>query len=130
MLLLDTQVWLWWLDGSDQIGPQTRAAIGRVDAPVWVSAASAWEIAIKVALGRLDLGEPPDVCLPREAQRSGFRPLAVTLEHASAVGLLPSHHRDPFDRLLVVQAQMDGLTIVTTDLKIAKYDVPTLDPLR
>jgi PIN domain nuclease of toxin-antitoxin system len=130
MLLLDTHVWLWWLEGSDRIGPQTRAAIGRPDAPVWVSAASAWEIAIKISLGRLDLGEPPEICLPREARRSGFRPLAVDLEHASAVGRLPPHHRDPFDRLLVVQAQMSGFTIVTSDAKIRKYDVPTLDSSR
>lgn len=130
MLLLDTHVWLWWLDDDPQLGPQTRFAIGRADAAVWVSAASAWEIAVKVALGRLDLGEPPEVCLPREAKRSGFRPLSVSLEHAARVGRLPPHHRDPFDRLLVAQAQLDGLTIVTTDPKIAKYDVPTLNPSR
>ena len=130
MLLLDTHVWLWWLEDNPRLGPQTRAAIGRDEATIWVSAASAWEIAIKVALGRLDLGEPSEVCLPRELKRSGFRPLAVTVDHAAAVGRLPAHHRDPFDRLLVVQAQMEGLTIVTTDPKIAKYDVPRLDPTR
>jgi PIN domain nuclease of toxin-antitoxin system len=130
MFLLDTHVWLWWLEGSSAIGPQTRIALGRADTPVWVSVASAWEIAIKVALGRLDLGEPPEVCLPREVKRSGFRPLAVGLEHASAVGRLPPYHRDPFDRLLIIQAQTEGLTVVTTDRKIARYDVPTLDPSR
>jgi PIN domain nuclease of toxin-antitoxin system len=115
MLLLDTHVWLWWLEDNPQLGTRTRAALGRREAMVWVSAASAWEIAIKVALGRLDLGEPPDVCLPRELKRSDFRPLAVGVDHALAVGRLPPHHRDPFDRLLIVQTQMEGLTLVTAD---------------
>jgi PIN domain nuclease of toxin-antitoxin system len=130
MLLLDTHVWLWWLDDNPQLGPQARAAIGRTDSEIWVSAASAWEIAMKVALGRLDLGEPPEICLPRELKRSGFRPLAVAVDHAVGVARLPLHHRDPFDRLLVAQAQLEGLTIVTSDPRIAKYDVPTLDPTR
>jgi PIN domain nuclease of toxin-antitoxin system len=130
VFLLDTHVWLWWLGDDPQLGAQTRVALGRGDARVWVSAASAWEIAIKVGLGRLDLGEPPDVCLPRELKRSGFRALAVALEHALGVCRLPAYHRDPFDRLLVVQAQLDGLTIVTADPKIARYNVPTLNPTR
>ena len=130
MIRLDTHVWLWWLEGSDEIGLQIRTVIGRADATIWVSAATAWEITIKVALGRLDLGEPPHVCLPRELKRSGFRPLPISLDHTLAVGRLPPLHRDPFDRLLVAQAQMNGLTIVTADPKIAKYDVPTLDPSR
>jgi PIN domain nuclease of toxin-antitoxin system len=94
---------------------------------VWVSAASA-EIVIKMGLRRLDLGAPPEVCLPRELKRSGFRPLAVDVSHALGVGRLPDHHRDPFDRMLVVQAQMEGLTILTTDPQIARYDVPRSDP--
>jgi PIN domain nuclease of toxin-antitoxin system len=130
VLLLDTHAWLWWLKGSSALGPQARARIASGDADVWISAASAWEIAIKVALGRLDLGEPPDVCLPREAARSGFRSLAITVEHAARVGRLPEHHRDPFDRLLIAQAQADGLTIVTSDPMIPKYGVPTLDAAR
>ena len=130
MFLLDTHVWLWWLDGHPGLGPRTRAAIGRADRLVFVSAASAWEIAIKVGLGRLDLGEAPAACLPREAKRSGFRPLAISLEHAAAVAQLPPHHRDPFDRLLVAQAQLEGLTILTNDPAIARYDVATLSPSR
>ena len=130
MLLLDTHVWLWWLEGSPKLGAQARARLRAAEVPVYVSAASAWEIGIKVGLGRLDLGEPPDVCLPREAKRSGFQPLPITLEHAVAVATLPPHHGDPFDRLLVVQAQREGLTIVTGDPKIARYDVSTWDPSR
>ena len=130
MFLLDTHVWLWWLKGSAALGPRTRARISAANTVVWVSAASAWEIAIKVGLGRLNLGEPPRVCLPREARRSGFRPLTISLEHAAAVTELPAHHRDPFDRLLVVQAQAEGLTILTTDPQIVRYDVPTLDASR
>ena len=130
MLLLDTHVWLWWLADDRRLGREARAAIGRSDATVWISAASAWEIAIKVAIGRLDLGEPPEACLPRELKRSGFRALPISVDHALRAGALPHHHRDPFDRLLVVQAQMDGLTIVTADQRISKYDVATMDPKR
>ncbi|MEK7406729.1 MAG: type II toxin-antitoxin system VapC family toxin [Acidobacteriota bacterium] len=72
----------------------------------WAAAASAWEIAIKAALGRLDFDEPPETCLPRELERYGFRPLPVSLTHALAVRTLPLLHHDPFDRLLIAQARL------------------------
>lgn len=128
MFLLDTHTWLWWMAGSERIGPETRTLIDRQNVAVWISAAAAWEIAIKVGLGRLELDESPDVCLPRELERSGFQELPIRLAHAAAVSRLPPYHRDPFDRVQIAQAQMEGLTIMTTDPKIRKYDVPTRDP--
>lgn len=120
-LLLDTHVLLWALAGERRLSVRTRRAIEAAD-QVMVSAAAVWEIAIKQALGKLRIDG--DVAL--EAQRSGYLPLAVTVEHASAVGRLPQHHRDPFDRMLVAQALVEGLTLVTADPRLAAYPAPIL----
>lgn len=120
-LLLDTHVLLWALAGERRLSVRTRRAIEAAD-QVMVSAAAVWEIAIKHALGKLRIDG--DVAL--EAQRSGYLPLAVTVEHASAVGRLPQHHRDPFDRMLVAQALVEGLTLVTADPRLAAYPAPIL----
>lgn len=120
-LLLDTHVLLWWLD-ERPITPEALAAIGNSRNPVCVSAASAWELGIKIGLGKL---KPPERLLHRLSEER-FTPLPVTVEHGLRVGELPPHHKDPFDRLLVAQAQLEGLTIVTRDPRIAAYDVETL----
>lgn len=122
-LLLDTHVLLWWLDDSPRLGARARAAIADPDNTVWVSAATAWEIAIKTGLGRLDMNEPPQEVLPREIEHGGFRPLAISMEHALAVRTLPPHHRDPFDRLLIAQAMAEDLRLVTADRAFARYGV-------
>ena len=126
-LLLDTHALLWGLAGSPKLGPQARARIVDPASTVWVSAATAWEIAIKAGLGRLDLGEPPEICIPREMERGGFLWLPVTAEHAFGVRTLPMHHGDPFDRLLVAQAGIEGLTLVTADAILSAYRVPLLN---
>ncbi len=110
------------------LGRRARALIARPSTQVWVSAATAWEIAIKTALGRLEMGEPPEICLPREMERSAFSELPVSVAHALAVRALPPHHQDPFDRLLIVQAQIEQLSLVTADPLVTRYDVPTVDP--
>jgi PIN domain nuclease of toxin-antitoxin system len=127
-LLLDTHTLLWWMNGSSELGEKARVLIAAETTLVWVSAASAWEIAVKVALGRLELDEPPEVCLPRALEQSAFVPLPVSIVHALAVRGLPVHHRDPFDRLLVAQAQLQQLALVTADPLVARYDVPIIDP--
>lgn len=125
-LLLDTNALLWCLGGQSRLGAEARRRITDPGNDVWVSAASAWEIAIKAALGRLDLdGRPRDI-LPREIDRAGFAPLPITIDHALAVGGLPRHHSDPFDRVLIAQAIVEGLTIVTSDRAFADYQVPIL----
>ena len=126
-LLLDAQALLWWRQGHRKLGARARAAIERQAVSVRVSAASAWEMAIKSRAGRLTLREPLDVWLPAALEDSGFGMLSVTVDHAIAVATLPDHHADPFDRLLIVQAQLEDLTIVTSDAAFEDYDVKLLD---
>jgi PIN domain nuclease of toxin-antitoxin system len=121
-LLLDTHVVLWWLANSPELAAGARDAIADEDSFVAVSAAVAWEIAIKRSLQKLEA--PGD--LGGQLNRHDFAPLPVTVEHALHAGELPQHHRDPFDRMLVAQAQLEDLTIVTRDANVRRYDVATL----
>ncbi|HUE89738.1 MAG TPA: type II toxin-antitoxin system VapC family toxin [Vicinamibacterales bacterium] len=126
-LLLDSQALVWWREGNRKLGPRARAAISQDAFGVLVSAASAWELAIKSATGKLTLRQPVERWLPAALDGSGFGTLAVTVEHALAVTSLPFHHADPFDRLLIAQAQLEHLTIVTADSAFEDYDVKLLD---
>jgi PIN domain nuclease of toxin-antitoxin system len=126
-LLLDTQALLWWKAGNRTLGRRARRAIETGAGTVRVSAASAWEIAIKTRTGRLTLAEPLDTWLPDQLERDGFLMLNVTVPHAVAVAFLPDHHHDPFDRMLVAQARAEGLTLVTSDAVFDAYGVPVLD---
>jgi PIN domain nuclease of toxin-antitoxin system len=121
-LLLDTHVLLWWLTKSRDLGAEARAAIAAEDSFVAVSAAVAWEIGIKRSLKKLEA--PGDI--RSQLARHDFAPLPITVEHAVHAGDLPPHHGDPFDRMLVAQAQLEALTIVTRDSNIRRYDVATL----
>jgi PIN domain nuclease of toxin-antitoxin system len=129
-LLLDTQVLLWWKEGSRKLGPLARREIETHAASTRVSAVSAWEIAIKSQLGRLKLAAPLHTWMPDELERDGFEMLSVTVEHAVAVAALPARHADPFDRLLIAQARLEGLTIVTSDLAFDDYGIRVLDARR
>ncbi|MFD3612949.1 type II toxin-antitoxin system VapC family toxin [Streptomyces atroolivaceus] len=120
-LLLDTHVVLWWLDASPELPEDTKELL-RTEAEVYVSAATPWEIAIKQSLGKLQ-GAPD---LAERARDMQFRPVPITAEHGVRAGRLPPLHRDPFDRILVAQAQTEGLTIVTRDKWIPQYDVPVM----
>jgi PIN domain nuclease of toxin-antitoxin system len=120
-LLLDTHALLWWL-ADEGLTDQARDAIADPDNLVMVSAASAWEISIKKALGKLSA--PDD--LERQVEESGFTPLSISVTHVVAAGQLPRHHDDPFDRMLIAQAYAEGLTIVTRDKRFADYNVATL----
>lgn len=124
-LLLDTHCWLWWVTEPTRLG-STREAIANRESEVYLSAASAWEMAIKHQLGKLPLPESPEHFIPPRLVRDRITPLAVSIAHVLRVAGLPLLHRDPFDRLLVAQAQLEGLTLVTADRSIAKYDVPVL----
>lgn len=121
-LLLDTHVLLWWLDDHPALGEEARAAIREGHNLVFVSAASAWEIAIKRALGKL---EAPDD-LEEAVVASRFQSLPITLGHAQSVGRLPRHHDDPFDRMLIAQAHTEQLTVITHDKRFGAYHVPLL----
>jgi len=123
-LLLDTHILLWWLADDPELTESTRQSIGDPQRRVLVSAASAWEISIKRALGKL--GAPDDLAGALSA--SELEPLTITIEHAQLAGSLPRHHDDPFDRMLVAQAMIEGLMIVTADARIAEYGPPTMSP--
>ena len=120
-LLLDTHILLWWLAESPKLSMAARARIAGAEI-VYVSAASVWEMAIKVSTGKL---RTPDD-LEKQLQRHGFVQLPVSVDHALAVATLPRHHADPFDRMLVAQASLESLTLVTADPQLAVYGVPIL----
>lgn len=124
-LLLDTHVFLWWLVDHPRLSSEARTAIGYESTRVFVSAATLWEAEIKAALGRLDL-DVEGVDLAAEVTANGFEELAVTGRYTRTAALLPKHHHDPFDRMLIAQAQTDGLRLVTADLTLQRYDVPLL----
>jgi len=125
-LLLDTQVLLWWFLRSERFQKKTSDILTNPKNTVYVSAVSTWEIVIKTALGKLRLpGEPAQYLSDRIAQAQ-LAELAITSAHTYGVLALPVHHSDPFDRLLIAQAQHEGLTIVTSDPAFQKYDVKTL----
>lgn len=114
-LLLDTHAFLWFIAGDPRLSAPARAAIEDPANDKVVSAASAWEMAIKVSLGKLSLTEPFDVLVPRELARNGFRLLPIELSHAATVATLTFHHRDPFDRALIAQALAEQMAIVSAD---------------
>ena len=126
-LLLDTHVWLWWQAGDSRLGPRSRQLIQRAS-EVRFSAVSAWEIAIKCSIGKLTL--PADADIATELAHSGFLSLPVELAHAEDVRRLPLLHRDPFDRLLVSQARVEALTLVTADTQLAAYGISVADATR
>ena len=125
-LLLDTHVLLWWLADDSRLGADARVAITEPRNIPYVSAATAWEIAIKAALGRARIPGNAMRWLPGEIERNHFVELPVTIAHALGVEGLPRHHDDPFDRLLVAQARVEGMTLVTADPQLRRYDVPVL----
>ena len=120
-LLLDTHAFLWWRGQPDRLRETTKHAIKEAQV-VFVSVASAWEIGIKQALGRLVLPGPVE----EGVRDSGFEKLAITFAHAQRATALPMHHGDPFDRMLVAQAQAEELTLVTNDQQVRSYDVAIL----
>ena len=125
-LLTDTNVLLWWFLRSDRLPDKVRATLARVENDVFASAVSTWEIAVKSAIGRLALPGEPAQYLPDRFRRAQIQELPITAAHTYGVFALPKHHADPFDRLLIAQAQLEGMTIVTADRIFKKYDVRTL----
>ena len=121
-LLLDTHAFLWCLAGAAKLSVTARTAITDGNNDVFVSAVSGWEIAVKQTKGHL---VAPDN-LAAMVEDRGFAHLSLTFQHAERAGLLPMHHKDPFDRFLIAQAQAEDLTLVTNDAHIARYDVRTM----
>jgi PIN domain nuclease of toxin-antitoxin system len=121
MILLDTHVALWWRENSPRLGKDAREAIAGADV-AYVSVVSAWEVAIKVSVGKLRIPGSFEEAI----DDSGLSKLPLTFAHTAALAELPFHHRDPFDRMLIVQARQEGLTIVTADRKFEPYDAAIL----
>jgi len=121
-LLLDTHAYLWWLKDDPRLSEQTRQGMADLAAIVYVSAASIWEISIKTELGKLDIDGDP----VQEIWSNGFVELPMTARHADRAGHLPRHHDDPFDRMLIAQAQLEHLVLVSRDATFKDYDVSLL----
>lgn len=121
-VLLDTPVFLWWCDRHQRLTRTAREAIADPKNAVYFSLASAWELAIKQALGRVTIPG----ALEETVRSNHFSPLGISFDHTRVAGELPRHHADPFDRMLIAQARVDGLTFVTHDAAIQPYDVTVL----
>lgn len=122
--LLDTHVLLWWLDDSPELGPRCKELIADQRNQIYVSAATTWEISIKKALGKLEAPDDIDSIVEDE----GFSKLPINLYHGQLAGSLPMLHRDPFDRMLIAQAQAEGLILMTSDGNIGLYNLCLRNP--
>lgn len=126
--LLDTHTWIWSASAPERLSTHARRTLASAEVELMLSAACIWEIAIKYSIGRLELPTAPVSFVSEHSARLGVVSIPIEPSHALHVATLPMHHRDPFDRLLVAQAQLLGATIVTADADIARYDVAVLDP--
>lgn len=122
-ILLDTHTFLWWITDVPQISVTARELISDGHNELYWSAASSWEVSIKYALGRLPLPDAPEKFLPFELAQNRIESLPVIDAHAFQAGQLPSHHRDPFDRMLIAQAQVESLVFLSNDPQLRLYDV-------
>jgi PIN domain nuclease of toxin-antitoxin system len=125
-LLLDTNAWLWLTSAPSRLSPAAAAALADADTPVHLSSVSTWEMALKISIGRLALPEALASYQSSRMARHRISPLPVSHTHAARVSDLPPHHRDPFDRMLVAQAEIEGLTLVTSDAAMKAYGIPLL----
>ncbi len=124
--LLDTHVFLWWITDSEQLSDTARQIITAGENTLQLSAASGWEIAIKARLGRLEISGAPAKIIPVQLSANAIESLPIQMSHALHFYTLPPLHRDPFDRMLVAQSQLEALPILTADALISQYDVETI----
>lgn len=122
-ILIDTHCWLWGLASPSRLNEKARGLMEDGGIAIYLSAASSWEIAIKTSLGKLNLPEPPHKYVPKRLVDQGMQTLPIEHAHALHVSMLPAHHKDPFDRMLVAQAQMEKMCLLTADEQITRYDV-------
>jgi PIN domain nuclease of toxin-antitoxin system len=120
-LLVDTQCWLWWFAQPERLSAEAIAHLADETNEVWFSVASVWEMGIKVAIGKLPLPEPIDSYIASRMVQLGARSLEITAIHALQAAGLPLLHRDPFDRMLIAQAQLEEMTLVSADAMFSQY---------
>ncbi|MBN3909116.1 MAG: type II toxin-antitoxin system VapC family toxin [Nostoc sp. NMS1] len=125
-LLLDTQCWLWWFTQPELLNEAAIAHIADETNELWLSVASIWEMGIKVAIGKLPLADPLDSYISSRMMVLAMRSLEITASHALQAAALPLHHRDPFDRMLIAQAQIEEMTLVSADSMFNQYDISLL----
>jgi PIN domain nuclease of toxin-antitoxin system len=125
-LLLDTQCWLWWFAQPERLNEEAIARISDETNELWLSVASIWEMSIKVALGKLPLPESIDNYISSRMMQLGARSLEIKASHALQAAALPLHHRDPFDRMLIAQTQIEDMMLVSADSMFERYDVSIL----
>lgn len=125
-LLLDTHAFLWFIAGNDRLSAAARDLIEDASNQPFPSAASLWEMAIKLSLGRLQLGLPFEELIPQQLKLNDIQLLSIEVEHITPVTTLPFHHRDPFDRLLVAQAMVEHMPIVSADPTFEAYPIRRL----
>lgn len=125
-VLLDTSCWLWMVAASSRLGPRASGILTDTGNELLLSAVTSWEIAIKYGIGKLPLPEPPEQYIPSRMDATGVTPLRVEHSHALAVSRLPLRHRDPFDRLLIAQAALEGVPVMTSDSAFDGYGVDVI----
>lgn len=118
--LLDTHAFIWWLEDSTELSATARKVISNPENRIFMSHASLWELAIKISIGRLVF---PLASIETELQQNGFEMLAIKTSHIICSATLPEHHRDPFDRMLVAQSQIENITLITFDKQVQAYDL-------
>ena len=125
-VLLDTHAFLWWITDDQRLSLRAREIISEGENEVFVSAATGWEIAIKAQIGRLGLPTELQQFIVEQLKINAIKSLPIEMRHALHISTLPAHHRDPFDRMLVAQAQLENLPILSADPDIGKYDVKVI----
>ena len=125
-VLLDTHSFLWWITNDERLSSHARSIISNGDNELLLSSASGWEIAIKARLGRIHLPDKPESFIADQLNLNSIQSLPIYMSHALHVYNLPSHHRDPFDRMIIAQAQVEDIPILTMDLQITKYEIKVI----
>jgi len=125
-ILLDTHTFLWWITDDQKLSGRAREIISDGSNELFLSAATGWEIAIKVQIGRLKLPEEPIRFILEQMRINAIQSLPIQMNHALHVSTLPQHHRDPFDRLLIATAQLEGLPILSSDHQLVNYQVEVI----
>ena len=122
-ILLDTQCWLWWIAAPEKLNQSARRRIADKRNTVYLSAGSSWEITIKYSIGKLPLPEPPMQFIPKRLARDAITALPIEIIHTLQVANLPRHHKDPFDRMLVAQAMVENMHLLSRDNRLSSYEI-------